>query len=85
MTKADKEVYNHVVATQEHCALCGSMNESQLIMHHIRFGAGGRKTYIGNVIRLCTVCHIKVHKNDKKYRPILIRKINEIEGIYEDW
>jgi 5-methylcytosine-specific restriction endonuclease McrA len=53
-------------------------------MHHIRFGAGGRKTYIGNVIRLCTACHTKVHSNDKKYRPILIAKINRIEEINED-
>lgn len=84
MTKSERDVYKHVTDTQNHCALCGSQNESQLIMHHIRFGAGGRKTYIGNVIRLCTICHLRVHNNDKRFRPILIRKINEIEGINED-
>jgi 5-methylcytosine-specific restriction endonuclease McrA len=84
LKKSDRDVYGHVLATQSHCALCGSQNESQLIMHHIRFGAGGRKTYIGNIIRLCSKCHIKVHSNDKKYRPILIEKINRIEGIDED-
>ena len=82
MKKSDKAVYNHVLETQAYCQLCGYGGD--LIMHHIRFGAGGRKTYIGNVIRLCTACHAKVHSNDKKYRPILIEKINRIEGIDED-
>jgi 5-methylcytosine-specific restriction endonuclease McrA len=84
LIKSEKDIYKHILATQDRCALCGSQNESQLIMHHIRFGAGGRKTYIGNVIRLCTVCHLKVHSNDKRFRPILIKKINTMEGLDED-
>jgi 5-methylcytosine-specific restriction endonuclease McrA len=84
LTRSDKRVYNHVLETQDRCQMCGHGNQDQLIMHHIRFGAGGRKTYIGNVIRLCTICHMKVHSNDKKYRPILIKKINRIEGLDED-
>jgi hypothetical protein len=33
---------------------------------------------------LCVPCHYRVHHNDKKYRPILINKINRIEGLDED-
>lgn len=80
MTKAERKVYDKVLELQEHCILCGSQNESQLIMHHIRH-SGTRDTYDGNIARLCTTCHIKVHKNEKKYKPILIRKVNEIYGL----
>jgi len=68
-----KQVYQYTIDTQEYCLLCGKGGE--LVMHHIRFGAGGRKTYIGNIARLCVPCHLRVHKNDKKYRPILIEKV----------
>jgi hypothetical protein len=30
------------------------------------------------------VCHLKVHSNDKRFRPILIKKINMMEGLDED-
>lgn len=80
MTKAEKEVYDNVVETQPHCLICYSQNEAQLIMHHIRH-SGTRNTYHGNIARLCTTCHIKVHKNEKKYKPILIRKVNELYGL----
>ena len=71
-----KKVYAYTLETQDRCLLCGYGGE--LAMHHIRFGAGGRKTYVGNIARLCVICHAKVHQNDKKYRPILIRKVNAI-------
>lgn len=80
MTKAEKDVYNKVLETQPYCLLCGNQNEQQLIMHHIRY-SGVRNTYDGNIARLCTVCHIKAHKNEKKYKPILIRKVNELYGL----
>ena len=73
-----KKVYAYTIETQDHCLLCGYGGD--LVMHHIRFGAGGRKTYVGNIARLCVTCHAKVHLNDKKYRPILIEKVNSIYG-----
>lgn len=81
MKSSDAKVYKQVLDTQDHCALCGSQNESQLVMHHILFGAGGRKTYLGNIVRLCNTCHIKVHQNDKHYRPILVRKVEALYGV----
>jgi 5-methylcytosine-specific restriction endonuclease McrA len=74
-----KKVYQYTLETQELCLLCGYGGD--LVMHHIRFGAGGRKTYVGNIAILCVSCHLKVHANDKRYRPILIRKVNEIYNI----
>jgi len=73
-----KKVYDYTIQTQDYCLLCGRSNE--LVMHHIRFGAGGRKTYVGNIARLCVPCHLQVHQNDKKYRPILIEKIDSLYG-----
>lgn len=71
-----KQVYKYTAETQERCLLCGYGGET--VMHHIRFGAGGRKTYVGNLAVLCVLCHVKVHQNDKKYRPILIKKVNRL-------
>ncbi len=73
-----KKVYAYTLETQELCLLCGYGGD--LVMHHIRFGAGGRKTYVGNIARLCVSCHLMVHANDKKYRPILIEKVDAING-----
>jgi len=75
-TVTDKKVYQQAIDTQESCLLCGYGGD--LVMHHIRFGAGGRKTYVGNIARLCVRCHLMVHANDKKYRPILIEKVDAI-------
>jgi hypothetical protein len=80
MKKTEKQVYDHVLETQPHCLLCGSQNEAQLIMHHIRH-SGTRNTYHGNIARLCTYCHIKVHKNEKEYKPKLIGRVNELYGL----
>jgi 5-methylcytosine-specific restriction endonuclease McrA len=81
-----KKVYAYTLETQEVCLLCGYGGD--LVMHHIRFGAGGRKTYIGNIARLCVRCHIIVHNNDKYFRPILIERVDKIikktkENIHE--
>lgn len=76
MKSSDKKVYQQVTDQQTYCLLCASQKD--LIMHHIRFGASGRKTYVGNIARLCVSCHEKVHRNDKKYRPILI---DIVEGL----
>lgn len=71
----DKEVYKKTAELfNNQCALCGN---NQIAMHHIRYGACGRKTYMGNVIPLCEYHHRLVHSNKKKYQPMLIQIINE--------
>jgi 5-methylcytosine-specific restriction endonuclease McrA len=79
MKVADKKVYQHIRDTQSSCLLCGRGYDENLIMHHVRYGAGGRHTYIGNIARLCVDCHSLVHSNGKKYTPILIEKVNELK------
>ena len=55
------------------CQLCGTSQNLQL--HHI-LGRGKTLTNdINNCIMLCENCHLNVvHKNQKKYRPILLEK-----------
>ena len=65
--KKSLELFNGV------CAICGN---NKVALHHIRYGACGRKTYMGNVIPLCEKHHRLVHSNKKKYQPILIEILN---------
>ena len=59
------------------CQLCGS--KQSLEMHHV---LGRGKDLTNNYrycIMLCWDCHhIKVHGNQKKYRPILLKKCEKI-------
>ena len=71
----DKEVYEKTLELYKGCcALCGS---PYVQLHHIRYGACGRKTYMGNVIPLCKKHHDLVHTNKKKYMPMLIEMIDK--------
>ena len=71
----DKQVYEATLKLFDGaCALCGY---TQVHLHHIRYGACGRKTYMGNVIPLCERHHRLVHTNKKKYQPMLIDLINK--------
>lgn len=75
MNKQEKEVYQKTIELYDgQCAICGNTN---IHLHHIRYGACGRKTYMGNVIPLCKQHHDLVHTNKKKYQPELIKMINE--------
>lgn len=75
MIKAEKEVYEKTIELYNgQCAICGNTN---IHLHHIRYGACGRKTYMGNVIPLCKMHHDLVHTNKKKYQPMLIKMIDE--------
>lgn len=75
MNKKEKEVYEKTIELYNgRCAICGN---NQIQLHHIRYGACGRKTYLGNVIPLCKQHHDLVHTNKKKYMPILIDMINK--------
>ena len=71
----DKQVYQKTLELFKGCcALCGSPYPQ---LHHIRYGACGRKTYIGNVIPLCKKHHDLVHTNKRKYMPMLIEIIDK--------
>ena len=71
MNKAEKEAYNEAINRFNGCcALCGRNN---IHLHHIRYGAEGRKTYIGNIIPLCEEHHRAVHQNKKYWQPILLQ------------
>ena len=75
MNKQEKEVYEKTIELYNgQCAICGNTN---IHLHHIRYGACGRKTYMGNVIPLCKMHHDLVHTNKKKYQPILIEMIDK--------
>ena len=75
MNKQEKEVYQKTIELYNgQCAICGSTN---IHLHHIRYGACGRKTYMGNVIPLCKQHHDLVHTNKKKYQPMLIDMIDK--------
>lgn len=79
----DKEVYKKTLELFNYqCAICGS---TKVQCHHIRYGACGRHTYMGNIIPLCKEHHDLVHTNKKKYQPILIdlidRRLNEDNNI----
>ena len=81
MTKKEKEVYETTLGLfNSCCAICGS---NQVQLHHIRYGAVGRKTYMGNVIPLCKKHHDLVHSNKRFYQPMLIDMINERIDGYE--
>ena len=74
MNKQEKEVYERTIELYNgQCAICGSTN---IHLHHIRYGACGRKTYMGNIIPLCKKHHDLVHTNKKKYQPMLIEMID---------
>lgn len=71
----DKEVYEKTLELYNGCcAICGS---PYVQCHHIRYGACGRKTYMGNIIPLCKKHHDLVHSNKRKYQTMLIDMINK--------
>lgn len=72
-----KETYDKVIERDNYkCRLCGTTQNLQL--HHI-YGRGKDLTNdINNCIMLCMHCHLEVvHKNQKKYRPILKKIIKK--------
>lgn len=71
----EKQVYKKTLELFNNCcAICGN---NQVQLHHIRYGACGRKTYMGNVIPLCKYHHDLVHSNKRKYQQKLIDIIEE--------
>lgn len=78
----DKEVYEYINSIEHWCQICGS--PYNLHRHHIRYGACGRNTYIGNIIVLCNKCHTMVHKNKEYWMPKLIELDEEIRGLRDE-
>lgn len=74
--KVSEETYNKVFnACYGRCVLCNTTND--LHLHHIDGRGKDLTDNIRNCVMLCRHCHLDVvHKNLKKYRPIL-RKISE--------
>ena len=74
-----KETYQKVYDRDKgKCRLCGTTEKLQL--HHINGRGKNLTNNIDNCILLCRNCHIEVvHKNQKKYRPILLEKVRNNE------
>lgn len=66
-----KEIYDEVFKRDYgRCRLCGTT--LNLHLHHINGRGKDLTNDINNCIMLCQHCHLEVvHKNQKKYRPIL--------------
>ena len=75
--EVSKETYNKVFLRDKgKCRLCGTNKE--LHLHHILGRGKGKTDNPDNCIMLCNNCHLNiVHKNNKKYRPILWEMINK--------
>ena len=58
------------------CRVCGKQAQHT---HHIIYRRNGNNSE-KNLIALCGVCHSRVHKNDKKWRDILISMQEDIYG-----
>lgn len=79
--KVSEETYKKVYERDKGiCQLCGS--SQNLHLHHI-LGRGKDLTdNPDNCIMLCQNCHLEVvHKNQKKYRPILLEKVRCKNGL----
>ena len=83
LTNDEKKVYDYINKIEPYCVLCGK--GYGLHRHHIRYGACGRKTYIGNIIVLCDRCHRMVHTNKEKWMPQLIELDEKIRKKFSDF
>ena len=76
-TVTDKTYYAVFTRDEGKCQICGAMQELEL--HHINGRGKNLTNNVMNCIMLCHRCHhYIVHKNQKKYRPILNEKINKM-------
>jgi 5-methylcytosine-specific restriction endonuclease McrA len=75
-TKSQKQaIYDNAMSIQKCCVICGS--SYQLVRHHIRH-FGTRLTFEGNIAILCNECHLIIHKDTKKFTPILVNIVNDL-------
>jgi hypothetical protein len=77
-----EETYNKVFERdKEICQLCKT--KQNLHLHHIDGRGKDLTNNIDNCIMLCNYCHLEVvHKNQKKYRPILKQIIERKKDEY---
>lgn len=71
-----EETYNYVYDRDKGiCVLCG---RPDVHLHHIMSREKDNINDVNNAVLLCYSCHLNiVHKNLKKYRPILKQYIDE--------
>lgn len=76
-----KDTYQKVFETcKGKCVLCGTKKDLQL--HHINGRGKDLTDNPENCVMLCMKCHLEVvHKNQKKYRPILLERCEKFYGI----
>lgn len=78
--KVSKSTYDEVFEIcKGRCVLCGVQRELEL--HHIKGRGKDLTDNIENCVMLCRKCHHEiVHKNQKKYRPLLLKIRGEIDA-----
>lgn len=78
--RVSKSTYDEVFeASKGKCGLCGSSNNLEL--HHINGRGKNLTDNPENCVMLCRKCHHDVvHKNQKKYRPMLLKIRGELDG-----
>ena len=73
--KVSEETYNTVLQRDGACVLCHSTTALQL--HHIDGRSRLKTNDVNNCVMLCYICHQRVHENQKRFRPLLRRYIDE--------
>jgi len=76
-----KQTYDFVFNRDNgQCILCHTIEN--LDLHHINGRSKKLTNDINNCVMLCHNCHINVvHKNQKKYRPILLKYIYTVKQL----
>ena len=79
----NKQTYETVFnRDQGRCVMCKSTLALQL--HHIDGRSRLKTDDVENCVMLCNVCHIRVHQNQKKYKPMLKEYIERGKGNEEN-
>jgi len=74
-----QETYDYVFERDKgRCVLCKTTKD--LHLHHINGRSKKLTNDVNNCVMLCRHCHLEVvHKNQKKYRPILLKYIYRLK------
>ena len=70
-----KETYQTVLNRDKVCVLCHSSTALQL--HHIDGRSRTKTNDVNNCVMLCFVCHRRVHEEQKRFKPLLKKYIQE--------
>ena len=77
MSKYNAQLRNRIYKRDKYCRVCGRQPNN---IHHIVYRSYSGSNDPRNLIALCNQCHLQVHKNGKKWLPILISMQEEIYG-----